>query len=144
MIQRLVVTSGGARRRGRRESGEGGLIVRLRGPDSAPWLREAGLRVSTLSEKVVATGTRVDSRLSVGARKRGGDGPGEEVSESDPRTDWAAEKPEFMCEALTVEEFLDEVDVGEDHAAAAVALEPESVERLAARSGRAGRGTRLA
>lgn len=32
----------------------------------------------------------------------------------------------------TVEELLDEVDVREDHAAAAVALEPKAVERLAA------------
>lgn len=34
-------------------------------------------------------------------------------------------------EVRTVEELLDEVDVGEDHSAAAVALEPETVERLA-------------
>jgi len=31
-----------------------------------------------------------------------------------------------------MEELLDEVDVGEDHAATAVALEPKAVERLAA------------
>ena len=146
-------TRGVRARRKRETSGEG---ERERAGTGRPWSYTLHVGCTTLSaadcstvlplepfDRTERTGSRTlptlhgcahverESVGSAGAPSRCSRGSRLSASEEGGQRDGPGDGREREKER-TVEELLDEVDVGEDHAAAAVALEPETIERLAA------------